>query len=151
MRSARIEICRSTLSLDLRRLTRDAGEHLFPTFSPKARQIAFLSNRHDPTSTAYDVYLLDLQDDGTAGAIQRVTRNDVQEGHIAFSHDGQWLIYASEQGGINDEEPLIQSVVFAPQSYGEMYAYRLADGTTVRLTHNKWEEGVPSWEAPLVP
>jgi hypothetical protein len=28
-----------------------------------------------------------------------------------------------------------------------MYTYRIADGTLVRLTHNKWEEGVPSWEA----
>jgi hypothetical protein len=32
-----------------------------------------------------------------------------------------------------------------------MYAYRIEDGTTIRLTHNKWEEGIPSWEAPLDP
>ena len=73
----------------------------------------------------------------------------MQEGHLAYSHDGKWLISSSEQGGINDEQPLVQSMIFAIQDYGEMYAYRLQDGTTVRLTHNKWEEGVPSWEGPL--
>jgi hypothetical protein len=26
---------------------------------------------------------------------------------------------------------------------------RISDGTMIRLTHNKWEEGVPLWEAPL--
>ena len=58
-------------------------------------------------------------------------------------------MFASEQGGNNDEEPLVQSILFGPQSYGDMYAYRLSDRTLVRLTHNKWEEGVPSWEAPV--
>ena len=38
---------------------------------------------------------------------------------MAFSPDGRWLIYASQQGGINDEEPLVQSVV-RRESYGEM-------------------------------
>ena len=32
-----------------------------------------------------------------------------------------------------------------PQPYGEIFALRLADGFTVRLTHNKWEDGTPSW------
>ena len=43
----------------------------------------------------------------------------------------------------------MQSVVFGAQSYGEMYAYHLTDRRTILLTHNKWEEGIPSWEAGL--
>jgi Tol biopolymer transport system component len=99
----------------------------------------------------YEIYVLDFDDDGKQTGLRRITRNNVQEGHLAYSWDGKWLIFSSEQGGINDESPLVQSFMFAIQEYGEMFAYRLQDGTTIRLTHNKWEEGVPSWEAPLVP
>ena len=116
-------------------------------FSPTADLLAFLSETDGPSANVYDIFLLDLDPDGRPGRIRRVTRNEVQEGHPAFSPDGQWLIYSSEMGGTNDEEPLVQSVAFGGQCYGDMYAYRIADGTTVRLTHNKWEEGVPSWEA----
>lgn len=35
--------------------------------------------------------------------------------------------------------------IIAPQMYGELYAYRLADGLLVRLTHDKWEDGLPTW------
>jgi hypothetical protein len=45
-----------------------------------------------------------------------------QNGHLAYSYDGKWLLFSSE---------------------------RIADGMLIRLTHNKWEEGVSSWEAPL--
>ncbi len=134
---------------DVRRVTNSADDKVFPIFSPVANQIAFLSDRDKPGSTVYEIYLLDLTSDGSPERLQRITHNDVQEGHLAFSYDGKWLIFTSEQGGINDEEPLVQAILFSPQSYGDMYAYRLQDGTTVRLTHNKWEEGVPSWEAPL--
>lgn len=132
---------------NVRRLTNSSDDKVFPVFSPTSRQIAFLSNRDTPGSTVYEVYLLDLRNDDSAGELRQVTHNKVQEGHPAFSYDGKWLIFSSEQGGINDEEPLVQAIQFDAQIYGEMYAYRIQDGTIVRLTHNKWEEGIPSWEA----
>ena len=89
-----------------------------------------------------NVVVMELANDRGVQSIRRVTATDGQEGHVAFSHDGAWLVFASEQGGITDETPLYPE----PQAYGEIYAYRLADGTTSRLTHNKWEEGMPSWE-----
>jgi Tol biopolymer transport system component len=95
-----------------------------------------------------DLYTLDLHPDGSTGNLRRITRTPAQNGHVQFSPDGQWLIYTSGRHGINDEEPLVQSAIFGPQSYGEIYAYRLADGHTVRLTHNKWEDGAPLWAPP---
>jgi Tol biopolymer transport system component len=89
----------------------------------------------------YDVYLLELDADFAPGAVRRVTATEGQEGHVAFSPDGEWLVYTSEQGGITYETPLFPQ----PQAYGEIYAYRIADGTTVRVTHNWWEDGAPSW------
>jgi Tol biopolymer transport system component len=130
-----------------RRLTDGAANYLDPAFSPTANRIAFISNRGDPTSILYDVYVMDLGEDLSARSIRQVTATDAQEGHVVFSFDGEWLVFTSEQGGIVDETPLYPE----PQAYGEIYAYRLADGTTVRLTHNKWEEGAPSWEKGIAP
>jgi Tol biopolymer transport system component len=73
-----------------------------------------------------------------------------QDSHVQFSPDGEWLVFTSERGGINDEEPLVQEVFFGPRMYGEIYAYRLRDGRLVRLTHNKWEDGAPFWVGPAV-
>jgi Tol biopolymer transport system component len=132
----------------VRRLTNDHAIDLFPSFSPTSNQIAFVSNRDnpksDPSSAIFDVYLLDLDPSGAPGKIRRITHDEGQHGHTQFSYDGKWLIFASEAGGINDEQPLAP----ATQAYGEIYAYRISDGTTIRLTDNKWEEGMASWCAP---
>ena len=130
---------------NVRRLTNDGANDLFPVFSPTANQIAFASNRDDPKANIFDVYLLDLNADGTPGKVRRITHDEGQHGHLQYSYDGKWLIFASERGGISDEEPIAP----AAQLYGELYAYRITDGTMIRLTDNKWEEGVPSWEAPI--
>jgi len=125
---------------NVRRLTNDAADDLFPVFSPTANQVAFASNRDNPKSDIFDVYILDLEVNGAPGKVRRITHDEGQHGHLQYSYDGKWLIFASERGGINDEEPIAPS----PQLYGELYAYRVKDGTMIRLTDNKWEEGVPS-------
>lgn len=130
---------------NVRQLTDDHAVNLFPSFSPISNQIAFVSNRDNPTSQIFDVYLLDLDANDSTERIRRITHDEGQHGHTQFSYDGKWLIFASEAGGINDEQPLARSA----QSYGELYAYRIADGTVIRLTDNKWEEGLASWEAAL--
>ncbi len=129
-----------------RRLTDDHAIDLFPSFSPTANQIAFVSNRDNPKSQIFDVYLLDLDGNrAPPGKIRRIAQDEGQHGHTQYSYDGKWLIFASEAGGISDEHP----IATASQLYGELYAYRISDGTMIRLTDNKWEEGMASWEAAL--
>jgi len=128
----------------VRQLTNDHAINLFPAFSPASNQIAFVSNRDNPKSDIFDVYLLDLDPTGAPGKVRRITHDEGQHGHTQYSYDGKWLIFASEAGGISDEQPLAPT----SQLYGELYAYRIKDGTMIRLTDNKWEEGMASWEAP---
>ena len=69
-------------------------------------------------------------DDRTAAPakLRRISDDPGQDSHPWYSPDGQWIVYTSERGGLSDEEPMVQEVVFGPQMYGEIYAYRLSDG-----------------------
>ena len=137
---------------EVRRLTDEPSRENFPVLSPTDDLIAFVSDRDGtPDATGYrdtDIYTLALNPDGTPGAITRITETPGPDAHVQFSPDGKWLIFTSERGGISDEEPLVQEVLFGPQMYGEIYIYRLADGLTHRLTHDKWEDGAPFWVGP---
>jgi Tol biopolymer transport system component len=137
---------------ELKALTNDEARENFPVFSPDGTTIAFSSNRDGTRdrfgNLTFDNYLLAVAPDGTPGELQRISDDPGQDSHPWFSPDGQWIVYTSERGGINDEEPMVQEVVFGPQMYGELFARRLRDGMEIRLTHNKWEEGNPFWLRP---
>jgi Tol biopolymer transport system component len=121
------------------RLTRHDATDTMPAFSPAGDTVAFVSARDGN----FEIYSLPLHPEGRPGEPRRLTDSPGHDMHPKFSPDGRWIVFASERGGLNDEEPLIP--VFNPQPYGEIFALRLADGLTVRLTHNKWEDGTPSW------
>lgn len=135
-------------------LTNHPYKDAFPAISPDGKSIVFSSNREgdqDPKTgeRTYELYWLGLTNEGAPGELKRLTNSPGQDAHAQFSPDGEWIVFASERGGISDEEPLVQEVLFAPQMYGELYVIRLSDGNVVRLTHNKWEDGFPSWVGPV--
>jgi TolB protein len=137
---------------NLQQLTNDQPRDNFPVFSPSGDAIAFSSNRDGTLdrfgNLTFDNYILELNADGTPGDLQRISDHPGQDSHPWYSPDAAWIVYTSERAGISDEEPMVQEVVFGPQMYGEIFAYRLSDGLNVRLTHNKWEEGNPFWLRP---
>jgi Tol biopolymer transport system component len=124
-----------------RRLTRHDATDTMPAFSPQGGRIAFASDRDGN----FEIYLIDLDGAGRPGRLQRLTQHPGLDTHPVFSPDGRWVAYTSERGGLDDETPLIP--VFNAQPYGEIVATRIEDGLTVRLTHNKWEDGLPEWAA----
>jgi len=145
-----------TMNLDgstITRLTDHPSRDNFPVFSPEGDAIAFSSDRDSGVDAlgfrTFDNYILRLQPDGSPGTLHRITDDPSQDSHPVFSPDAKWVAYTSERDGISDEEPLVQEVLFGPQMYGEIYVQRLSDGLIIRLTHNKWEEGVPFWLGPL--
>ncbi|MEW6126468.1 MAG: hypothetical protein AB1757_05470 [Acidobacteriota bacterium] len=126
---------------NLRRLTNHPATDTMPNFSPDGKQIAFASTRDDD----YELYTLDISEDGTPGALRRLTDSPRRDTHPRYSPDGKWLVFASERNGFTDEMPLVNEVIFNPQPFGEIYVMRLADGKVLRLTHNKWEDGLAIW------
>ena len=137
---------------NIRQLTDGPWRDNFPVFSPDGKAIAFSSDRDGPKDVrgnrTFDNYILQLNPDGAPGALQRLTTDTGQDSHPYFSPDGNWVSFSSERSGINDEEPLVQEVVFAPQMYGEIFIQRISDGKMIRVTHNKWEEGTSFWLPP---
>jgi WD40 repeat protein len=124
---------------NVRRLTHHEATDTMPSFSPDGRQVAFTSTRNED----HEIYTLDIGTDGKPGELRRITHSPGFDTHPVYSPDGKWLVFTSQRGGLNDEEPLLP--VFNPQPYGEVYAVRMGDGLTIRLTHNKWEDGTPTW------
>jgi Tol biopolymer transport system component len=130
-------------------LTSDEHRDNFPIISPQGDKIAFCSDRLgtdiEGKVKTMDIFLISLNPDGTWSEAKQLTLDKGQDAHPHFSPDGEWIIYTSEEGGINDEEPLVQPVIFGPQQYGEIFAIHLSSGKKIRLTHNKWEDGAPLW------
>jgi Tol biopolymer transport system component len=124
-----------------RNLIDQPGLDYDPVFSPDGKQVAFTSNQEGD----YEIYTLDLLPDGRPGRLRRVTTSPGIDAHPVYSPDGEWLVFTSQRGGLNDEEPLFP--YFNPQPYGEIHTVRLADGLVIRLTHNKWKDGTPTWAA----
>jgi len=138
---------------NVRNVTDNPAYDSFPAFSPLNDEIAFVSNRDGVLDEkqkikTFEIYTLKINPDNTPGELRRITSSPGQDAHPRYSPDGKWLAFTSEHAGINDEEPLIQELYFMPQTYGEIYAVRLSDLKLVRLTHNKWEDGTPSWGTP---
>lgn len=132
----------------LTNLTKSPSRENFPVISPDGNKIAFVGDQNGKDVgggiKTMDIYLIEREGENWSKPKQ-LTFTQSQTGHPHFSPDGEWLIYTTEEYGINDEQPLSQSFIFSPQMYGEIVALRLRDGKKVKLTHNKWEEGAPLW------
>jgi Tol biopolymer transport system component len=81
-----------------------------------------------------------IHPDGTG--LKQLTRTKGNEAHMAWSPDGERMLFTSSRMGFKDEAVLTGN----PQPYGEIFVMKL-DGTEVeQLTDDQWEEGGPAWQ-----
>ncbi len=110
----------------------------FPVWSPRGDLIAFM-RRIDGFFE-----ICTIHPDGTD--FKQLTHTMGNEAHMAWSPDGERLLFTSSRMGFKDEVLLTNN----PQPYGEIFVMRY-DGTEVeQLTDDQWEEGAPAWQ-PKVP
>jgi TolB protein len=106
----------------------------FPTWSPRGNLIAFMRRIGD------FFQVLTIRPDGKD--VRQLTHTHGNEAHLAWSPDGEQLVFASSRTGFKDEALYTNS----PQPYGEIFVMRY-DGTQVeQLTDDQWEEGGPTWQ-----
>jgi len=106
----------------------------FPVWSPRGDLIAFVRRE------GVDFHVYTIHPDGTG--LKQLTDTKGNDAHLAWSPDGERLLFCSSRMGFKDEVLLIG----APQPYGKVFVMRY-DGTQVeQLTDNQWEEGGPAWQ-----
>jgi Tol biopolymer transport system component len=106
----------------------------FPVWSPRGDLIAFIRQVEG------DYEIFSIRPDGKD--VHRLTNSPGNEAHLAFSPDGEKLLFSSTRMGFKDEA----LYTLAPQPYGEIFVMRY-DGTQVeQLTDDQWEEGGPAWQ-----
>jgi Tol biopolymer transport system component len=145
-RSGHFDIYLKTLDTMVN-LTQDNFRDNFPAISLQGDKIVFSSDRlrEENEYKTMDIFLMKLTGDNQWTEPERISIGKGQNAHAHFSPDGNWVIYTTEGYGINDEQPLIQPIIFSPQMYGEIVAYNVNTKERFRLTHNKWEDGTPLW------
>jgi Tol biopolymer transport system component len=123
------------LNLEDHAVTRLTEEYdNFPIWSPRGDLIAFM-RRIDG-----NFEILTIHPDGTG--MKQLTFTKGNEAHMAWSPDGERILFTSSRMGFKDEAVLIG----APQPYGEIFVMS-KDGTDVeQLTDDQWEEGGPAWQ-----
>lgn len=97
----------------------------FPLWSPRGDLIMF-SRLIDG---AYEIYT--IKPDGSSS--KRLTSTQGNDAHMAWSPDGEYILFASSKMGFKDE------VVYtdAPQPYGEIFVMRY-DGTGVEQLNRRY-------------
>lgn len=106
----------------------------FPLWSPRGDLIVFLRKQEG------DFEIFSIRPDGKD--LRRLTNSPGNEGHFAWSPDGESILFSSSRMGFKDEAPYTDS----PQPYGELFVMRY-DGTEVeQLTDNQWEDATPAWQ-----
>jgi len=110
------------------------GYDNFPLWSPRGDLIMFSRAAEGD----YEIYT--IKPDGTG--VKRLTFSRGNDAHMAWSPDGEHIVWASSRLGFKDEGIYTD----APQPYGELFVMRY-DGTGVQqLTDNQWEDGTPAWQ-----
>ncbi len=106
----------------------------FPLWSPRNDLIAFIRQ----IDGNFEVFT--IHPDGKD--LKQLTNTPGNEAHLAWSPDGERLLFTSTRMGFKDEALYTDS----PQPYGEIFVMRY-DGTQIeQITDDQWEEGGPAWQ-----
>jgi TolB protein len=113
--------------------TLTTGYDNFPLWSPRGDLIMF--SRVEAGN--YDVFT--IRPDGTD--VRRLTSTPGNDAHMAWSADGEHIVFTSSRTGFKDEVAYTD----APQPYGELFVMRYDGSDVQQLTDNQWEDGTPAW------
>ncbi|KAK8510529.1 hypothetical protein V6N13_110044 [Hibiscus sabdariffa] len=124
----------------IERLTDGPWTDTMCNWSPDGDWIAFASDRHNPGSGSFELYLIHPNGTGLRKLIS--SGSSGRTNHPSFSPDGKLIVFTADYGGIS-AEPI--SLPHHYQPYGEIYTIKLDGSELKRLTYNSYEDGTPTW------
>jgi len=110
------------------------GYDNFPVWSPRGDLIMFSR----VVDNDYEIFT--VKPDGTG--VKRLTNSRGNDAHMAWSPDGEHIVWASTRLGFKDEAVYTD----APQPYGELFVMRYDGSNVEQITDNQWEDGTPAWQ-----
>ena len=113
--------------------TLTSGYDNFPQWSPRGDLIMFSRQAQGD----YEIYT--VHPDGSS--VKRLTFVHGNDAHMAWSPDGEHIVFASTRMGFKDEAIYTD----APQPYGELFVMKYDGSNLEQLTDNQWEDGTPAW------
>ncbi|GAB2270379.1 hypothetical protein Dimus_005282 [Dionaea muscipula] len=124
----------------IQRLTDGPWTDTMCNWSPDGEWIAFATDRENPGSGSYELYM--IHPNGTG--LQRVIKSGSagRANHPWFSPDGKSIVFTSDYAGVS-AEPIATPHQFQP--YGDIFVAKLDGSGIQRLTHNSYEDGTPTW------
>ncbi|KAK9945867.1 hypothetical protein M0R45_011361 [Rubus argutus] len=124
----------------LQRLTEGPWTDTMCNWSPDGDWIAFASDRENPGSGSFELYVIHPNGTGLRKVIQ--SGSGGRTNHPWFSPDGKSLVFTSDYGSIS-AEPISNPHQYQP--YGEIFTVKLDGSDLRRLTQNSFEDGTPVW------
>ena len=123
------------MNLDDHKITTLTREYdNFPLWSPRGDLIAFVRN------VSGDFEVMTMRPDGSD--VKQLTHTHGNEAHLAWSPDGERILFTSSRMGFKDEALFTGS----PQPYGEIFVMDAVGTHVEQLTDDQWEEGGPAWQ-----
>jgi TolB protein len=81
------------------RLTNNPADDSYPDWSPDGKKIAFMSNRVDPPSNKYEIYVMNAAD---GSGKTNISNNPGHDGTPSWSPDGEKIAFLCEREHNNE-------------------------------------------------
>ncbi|KAF5791234.1 putative transcription factor WD40-like family [Helianthus annuus] len=124
----------------LTQLTNGPWSDTMSNWSPDGDWIVFASDRHNPGSGSFGLYIIHPNGTGLRHLIHSGSAG--RTNHPWFSPDGKRIVFTSDYAAVS-AEPISNPHHYQP--YGEIFTMKLDGSELTRLTHNSFEDGTPSW------
>uniref|UniRef100_A0A7N0V2W8 Uncharacterized protein n=1 Tax=Kalanchoe fedtschenkoi TaxID=63787 RepID=A0A7N0V2W8_KALFE len=125
---------------ELFRLTEGEWTDTMCNWSPAGDWIVFASDRHNPGSGSFELYL--VRPNGTGLKKLLASGSGGRANHPWFSPDGKHVVFTSDYAAVS-AEPISNPHHYQP--YGDLFRIGVDGSGLVRLTHNSYEDGTPTW------